>query len=137
MPDDRRPAPLLRIAAGVIDLLLLALVLVLPTTLVSWGVVWMFEAGRVINLLWWGALLILILAFLMRDGWRGRSPGKRLFGLRITTTRGRDCGPLRSVVRNIPLVVPLWNLVELWLVVDPRFHRRSGDRMAGTTVVEE
>lgn len=137
MPDDRKPATLLRIAASVIDLLLFALLLILPATLISWLIVWLFAAGRAINILWWTTMLILILAFLLRDGWRGRSPGKRLFGLRIATASGVPCGLLRSLARNLPLLVPGWNLIELWLVVSPRSLRRTGDRIAGTTVVEE
>lgn len=137
MPDDRKPATLLRIAAAVLDLLLFALVLILPVTLISWLIVWLFAAGRAINLLWWSALLILIIAFLTRDGWKSGSPGKRLFGLRIATASGRRCGVLRSFTRNIPLLVPVWNLLELWMVFAAAQGRRSGDRLARTTVVEE
>lgn len=137
MPEDRKPATLLRLAAFLLDVLFFALSLILPATLVSWGVLWFGEASNTINIVWWVALLLLTVAILVRDGWHGRSPGKRLFGLRVVTRRGNDCGVWRSVLRNLPLLVPLWNVIELVLVLSPRTVRRSGDYLARTVVVEE
>lgn len=137
MAQDRPPATLLRIAAFLTDVLLFALALILPGTVVSWILVLTSTASRPINLVWWTCVAILLSAILFRDGWRGRSPGKLLFGLQITTPSGRRCGWLRSAVRNVPLLVPLWNVVELWMVVATATARRTGDRLAKTTVVEE
>jgi hypothetical protein len=47
-----------------------------------------------------------VIAMLLRDGFRGRSIGKHLLGLRLLTPRGEGCGYGRSVVRNIPLIIP-------------------------------
>ena len=137
MPQDRPPATLLRIAAFLTDVLLFALMLILPASLLSWTLVAISAASRPINLVWWASLLLLITAILFRDGWRGRSPGKHLFGLQITTANGRPCSWSRSALRNLPLLVPGWNLVELWMVCAPRISRRTGDRLSGTMVVEE
>jgi uncharacterized RDD family membrane protein YckC len=132
--SDPSQTRLLRIAAFLVDALAVSLTLVLPASIVSYSMTW---AGvpRAIQLVWWAALAILLLFMLLRDGYRGRSVGKQLLGLRIVTRRGDRCGYGRSFVRNVPLLVPLWNLVECVLVVAGR--RRTGDRIAGTTVTEE
>jgi uncharacterized RDD family membrane protein YckC len=132
--SDPSQTRLLRIAAFLVDALAVSLTLVLPASIVSYSMTW---AGvpRAIQLVWWTALAILLFFMLLRDGYRGRSIGKQLLGLRIVTRRGDHCGYGRSFVRNVPLLVPVWNLVELLLVVAGR--RRTGDRIAGTTVTEE
>jgi uncharacterized RDD family membrane protein YckC len=72
---------------------------------------------------------------LLRDGFRRRSIGKQLLGLRLLTPKGEGCGYFRSFVRNVPLVIPGWNLVEVLLVIFGK--ARTGDRIAKTTVTEE
>ncbi len=75
------------------------------------------------------------LLFVFRDA-GGGSPGKKLFGLRLVRPGGRPAGAVASVLRNVPLLVPGWNLVETAWVVRRRDGRRPGDRLAGTTLVE-
>ncbi|HEX8151902.1 MAG TPA: RDD family protein [Thermoanaerobaculia bacterium] len=125
---------LLRIAAFLVDALLIALMLILPATIISYGMTWT-ATPKGIHLVWWAALGILIFALLIRDGIRGRSIGKHLLGLRLVTGSGKPCGYFRSVIRNLPLIVPLWNVVELVMVVFGR--SRTGDRIARTLVTEE
>lgn len=131
---DPGQTKLLRIAAFLIDALLTAVVLVLPASIASYAMTWT-GSPRYIQLVWWVALAILMVAMLLRDGFRGRSVGKQLLGLRLLTPHGETCGYFRSIVRNLPVVIPGWNLVEVILVIAGR--RRMGDRMAGTTVTEE
>lgn len=92
---------------------------------------------RQIALVWYVALFLFLAGLLLRDGWRGRSPGKRLFALRIRSRRGEGCGWGGSLLRNLPLVVPGWNLAEVIMLFASEKGRRSGDRMAGTVVIEE
>lgn len=73
--------------------------------------------------------------FLLRDT-GGGSPGKRLFGLRLVREGGRPVGVIASVERNVPMLVPGWNLIELLEVIRRRDGRRGGDRLAGTTLLE-
>ena len=131
---DTSQTKLLRIAAFLVDALSISIVLVLPTSLVSYGMSWA-STPRAIQLIWWIALGILVLAMLVRDGFRGRSMGKHLLGLRLLTPRGEGCGYFRSIVRNIPLIVPGWNLLEVMLVLAGK--ARTGDRIARTSVTEE
>lgn len=131
---DGSQTKLLRIAAFLVDALTIAVVLILPASAVSYGLTWA-GSPRGIQFVWWSALGILTVAMLFRDGFRGRSIGKQLLGLRLLTPRGEGCGWGRSVARNLPLVIPAWNLLEVVLIVAGK--ARTGDRLARTNVTEE
>ncbi|MBV8517739.1 MAG: RDD family protein [Acidobacteria bacterium] len=131
---DGSQTKLLRIAAFLVDALTIAVVLILPASAVSYGLTWA-GSPRGIQFVWWSALGILTIAMLFRDGFRGRSIGKQLLGLRLLTPRGEGCGWGRSVARNLPLVIPAWNLLEVVLIVAGK--ARTGDRLARTNVTEE
>jgi uncharacterized RDD family membrane protein YckC len=126
---------LLRIAAFLVDALSIALVLILPASLASYALAWIGGSIKAIQIVWWIALGILAILLLVRDGYHGRSPGKRLLGLRLVTPHGEGAGYVRSVIRNLPLIVPLWNLIEIGCVIAGK--SRTGDRIARTTVTEE
>lgn len=128
---------LLRISAFLVDTLSVSVLLVLPAAGISYGVIWFGISGKIVSHVWYGALFVLIVFLLFRDGWRGRSPGKRMLGLRVQTASGKPCGYARSVLRNFPLIFPVWNLLELVLVLTAPSALRTGDRMAGTSVNEE
>ena len=132
---DTSQTTLLRVAAFVVDALCISLLLILPASAVSYAMAWIGGSARAIHIVWWAALAILILAILLRDGFRGRSLGKQILGLRTMTPRGKECGYIRSVIRNMPLIIPGWNLLELLLVLFGK--SRTGDRIARTTVGEE
>jgi uncharacterized RDD family membrane protein YckC len=125
---------LLRIAGFLVDALTLAILLILPASAVSYAMTFT-SSIKMIQLVWWAALLVLMIGMLLRDGFRGRSIGKQLLGLRLLTPKGEGCSWGRSIVRNFPLVVPGWNFVEVVLVLLGR--RRTGDKIARTTVAEE
>jgi uncharacterized RDD family membrane protein YckC len=131
---DTSQTKLLRIAAFLVDALSIAIILILPASAVSYGMTWA-SSPRGIQLVWWAALAVLMIAMLLRDGFRGRSVGKHLLGLRLITPRGEGCGYGRSLIRNLPLVIPGWNLLEVILVLAGK--RRTGDRLARTSVTEE
>jgi len=133
--SDTSQTTLLRIAAFLVDALSMSIVLIVPASLASYALAWVGGSIKAIQIVWWVALGILVIGLLLRDGYHGRSPGKRLLGLRLVTPRGEGCGYGRSLVRNIPLLIPPWNLVEAVMVVSGK--RRTGDRIAKTTVMEE
>jgi len=117
-----------------------------------------------------GTSLVLVAVFLLRNfyfagfelAWRGRTPGKRYFGLRVMDVHGAGLSTEAVLARNltreietfVPLVMvvapeSLWPggsgvvrlIAALWgvgLVVLPllnRQRRRAGDFIAGTLVV--
>ena len=126
---------LLRIAAFLVDAVTMSIVLILPASIVSYILAWVGGAVKGIAIVWMVALGLLLIGLLLRDGLRGRSLGKQMLGLRLITPRGEGCGYGRSIVRNLPLLIPLWNVVEAVLVILGR--PRTGDRIAHTTVTEE
>lgn len=132
--NDTAQTRLLRIAAFLVDALSISILLILPASAASYAMTWT-TSPRGIQLVWWAALLILVLAILLRDGFRGRSIGKQLLGLRLVSPKGEGCSYGRSFVRNLPLVIPGWNLIEVLLVVLGK--ARTGDRIARTSVTEE
>src|SRR4051794_386298 len=87
---------LLRIGAFLVDALILSVLLILPTSAVSYAVAWIGGSVKAIQIAWLVALAILFIGLLVRDGYRGRSVGKNLLGLRLVTKSGVDCGYIRS-----------------------------------------
>ena len=132
---DGSQTTLLRIAAFLVDALTLSVLLILPASMISYSLAWVGGAIKAIQIVWFVALLIVMAGLLIRDGYKGRSLGKRILGLRLITPHGDHCGYGRSIVRNTPLLVPGWNLIELIMVVAGK--ARTGDRIARTSVTEE
>jgi hypothetical protein len=72
--------------------------------------------------------------------WQGRTPGKRMFGLRVVGERGLRLDLAQIVLRNLLRLVDLMpgfgGIGASFLVLHPE-HRRLGDLVAGTVVVRE
>lgn len=132
---DTSQTTLLRVAAFLVDALTLSVVLILPASIVSYSMAWVGGSVKAISIVWFVTLAIFVVGLLIRDGYRGRSIGKQMLGLRLVTPRGDGCGYVRSVARNVPLIVPAWNVIEVVLVIAGR--ARTGDRLARTIVTEE
>ena len=130
--DSTSQTTLLRVAAFLVDALSLSILLILPASVISYSMAWFGGSVKAISLVWFVALGVLVLAMLLRDGWRGRSVGKHLLGLRLVTPRGDGCGWMRSIVRNAFLI-----LFPIEMVLVLRGKPRMGDRVARTVVTEE
>lgn len=126
----------MRAAATGIDLLALAGVpLVLTTVLVFTALLLTDEPPPALGIPFRGAQLLFVTLFALRDV-GNRSPGKTLFGLRAVRVDGEPVTALDSLVRNVPLLIPGWNLLEAWCVLRRPDTRRPGDLAAGTIVLE-
>ncbi len=72
--------------------------------------------------------------------WQGRSPGKRLLGLRVVGERGLPLDFTQVVLRNIlrpaDFLPGAAGLAALYCSLQPH-HRRLGDLVAGTLVIRE
>lgn len=110
--------------------------------------------------------LVLFVAFIVRNGyflhfelaWQGRTPGKKMCGLRVINREGGELLPLaviaRNLTREIEVFLPLslfmsmdersgWAYLALlgWVAVIPslpffnRYHLRAGDLIGGTMVI--
>ena len=76
---------LLRIAAFLVDGLVIAILLILPASIISYTLAWVGGAVQAIAIVWVVALALLLIGLLIRDGYRGRSLGKQILGLRLLT----------------------------------------------------
>ncbi len=94
-----------------------------------------------------GASVLLVFAvsagyFVIWEGWtRGRTPGKRLFGLRVLHDDGIPVGwkgaTIRNFVRLVDLLPPPAALVGIASMLASPKGQRLGDMAAGTIVVRE
>ncbi len=95
-----------------------------------------------------GTAIATILLFLLLFGyfavfetlWRGRTPGKRMNGLRVVTEQGGPIGARRAAIRNLIRIIdwlPLAYVVgSVTIGTSPR-AQRLGDLAAGTIVIVE
>lgn len=78
--------------------------------------------------------------FVLTEGLRGRTPGKRTMGLRVMRDDGAQATMLDSVVRNLIRLVDLlpgYYAVGLVSALVSSRHKRLGDMAAGTVVVRD
>ena len=72
--------------------------------------------------------------------WNGQTPGKRLAGIRVLTTRGEPVTLVHALVRNLLRLVDMlptsYMIGVICILVTPR-GQRLGDLAAGTVVVRE
>jgi hypothetical protein len=71
-------------------------------------------------------------AFLLRDARGGRA--RRWLALEVARPEGRPPGAWASIRRNLPLLVPGWNLFEAWPVFSDGLAARRSDRRQGLSV---
>lgn len=132
-----------RIVAYLIDSVIAGVIMAVP--LVVAIVVMM--VGLVINpaigmLVYFAILLVAVVAIvaysLLKDGlFGGRSPGKKLAGLKVVNVRRNSpCSMKDSVMRNLTFMVPLLNIVECIMPFVDAEGLRFGDKWAGTQVVD-
>jgi uncharacterized RDD family membrane protein YckC len=132
MSSDSTQTTLLRVAAFLVDALSLSIVLILPSSVISYSMAWFGGSVKAISLVWFVALGVLVIGMLLRDGYHGRSVGKQMLGLRLVTPHGEGCGWGRSIARNALLI-----LFPIEIVLVLRGRPRLGDRIARTMVTEE
>jgi uncharacterized RDD family membrane protein YckC len=92
--------------------------------------------------IWTFALFILNWGYftLFEAFWNGRTPGKRIAGIRVIQRSGRPIGFLESLARNLVRYVdqiPFFYAVGVIVMFITRQHQRLGDLAAGTLVVRD
>ncbi len=99
------------------------------------AIVWRFLPAARATIPWiWTVLgVAATLAFLLRDAGGGRA--RRWLALEIQRTDGSAPGPWASIRRNLPLLVPGWNLVDAWPLLSDGHSPRRCDRGAGTRML--
>lgn len=73
--------------------------------------------------------------YVLAHGRSGRTPGKRLFGLRVIGADGR--APQRDALirRSVPLIFEYFQLIALFAMISSDHRQRMGDRGAHTYVI--
>lgn len=99
------------------------------------GVIWTYFPGlrATIPWIWTAAGLGATLAFLLRDMRGGRA--RRWLALEARRADGRPPGAWGSIRRNLPLLLPLWNLYDAWPVLADGEAPRRSDRGPGIRIL--
>jgi len=135
-----------RVAAALLDTVLLWLGLIALTLLYAW----VLSGGVNATFRGWAAAVFVLLLSALAWGYftlfealnGGRTPGKQALGIRVVMDTGRPLTPNAAVVRNLvrlldcyfPLLPFLPALVTMFI---ERSNKRLGDLAAGTIVVRD
>jgi len=124
-----------RILALFLDCILCAAPADLAGLAASWAV-WRFVPGWRAALPWMWAVLAAAaaMAFLLRDARGGRA--RRWLALEARKADGTPPGAWGSLRRNLPLLVPVWNIVDAWPVLREGSAPRRCDRTSRTRIVQ-
>jgi uncharacterized RDD family membrane protein YckC len=72
--------------------------------------------------------------------WSGRTPGKRILGIRVVRDNGARIGFKASLIRNLVRFVdllPSAYIVGMWGILASSKNQRIGDMVAGTLVIRD
>jgi uncharacterized RDD family membrane protein YckC len=92
------------------------------------GIVLVFILGRNVDWFVW------ITYMLFKDCFNGQGIGKRLVSLLVVDANGNPPKPTQTIVRNLPLIVPFFPIIEYFVLLRSKEGRRLGDRLAKTRV---
>jgi RDD family len=124
----------LRILAFLLDLLLCT-VAADAAALLATAAVWFWAPAwrGALAWIWAAAAAGALAAFLLRDTAGGRA--RRWLALEAVRPDGSPPGAINSIRRNLPLLVPIWNLFEAWPVLRDGSAARPADRRTGIRIV--
>ena len=119
-----------RLLALFLDVLVCAVPADLAGLLLT-AVVWRFlpSARGAVPAIWAAAGAAVTIAFLLRDARGGRA--RRWLALEVRRPDGRPPGAWGSARRNLPLIIPIWNLWDVWPLLRDRDASRRTDRHTG------
>src|SRR5581483_11523509 len=131
---------------------LIQVVAVIVLTILGWAVVTSYSgisgaAGRFFSQTI-GAIVLVLVPFCLYWGyfaffeivWQGRTPGKRLAGIRVIHQTGRPMTAIECIGRNLMRgvdILPGFYAVGLICMMCNQQNRRVGDYVAGTIVVHD
>jgi uncharacterized RDD family membrane protein YckC len=122
------------LATGV-DMIAQAILIILFREIVTAG----SPVASAVNVIW-SFLVLFFYPVLFETLWSGRTPGKRLGGLRVVTLSGGPITARASVTRNLVRIIdflPAFYPVGLIATLASQHNQRLGDMAAGTVVMVE
>lgn len=122
-----------RILAALLDLAIAAGCADAAALLVT-AVLWKSLPGAraAIPYVWGAAAAAALAAFLLRDASGGRA--RRWLGLEAVGAAGGPPGRRASIRRNLPLLIPGWNVREVWPVLRDGSAPRPADLRTGVRI---
>lgn len=81
------------------------------------------------------AWIVWVILILSKDCFKGQSPGKYLVGIQVINDDSSPALPLKTIIRNIFMVIPLFPIIEyIRMLRDKDEGKRIGDNVAKTKV---
>lgn len=121
-----------RVLAFFVDAAVIAAFVDLSAVVILFGG-FLFFPGIPLGTIARAAFAVSLLGLLCRDARGGFS--RKWFGLELQDAQGDRPGILRSIARNAPLLVPGWNLYEVWRV--GRGLPRTVDSLLGLVILRQ
>ena len=78
--------------------------------------------------------LVWIVYILFRDCYNGKSIGKFCVNLQVIDGEGKPANFTQSVTRNILMAIPVFPIIEYFVMINDNMGRRIGDKLAKTQV---
>ncbi|HEX4440711.1 MAG TPA: RDD family protein [Thermoanaerobaculia bacterium] len=122
-----------RLLAVLLDLLVVAAAADAAGLLLTF-ILWRYvpAARPAVPWLWYALAAAGTAAFLLRDARGGRA--RRWLALEARRPDGRPPGPWGSVRRNLPLLLPFWNVWDAWPLTRDGEAARRCDRTTGVRI---
>ncbi len=85
----------------------------------------------------WAFFVILGVGYILfKDGFKGRSFGKRIMGLIVHQENKLPCNFSNSFLRNFTLFLPIINFYEFYLFLKKQNNQRLGEKISKTKIEE-
>ncbi|WP_067135393.1 RDD family protein [Microtetraspora malaysiensis] len=132
-----------RLFAGIFDIIVVAIISS-PVVWTSWHIVKHPQTGTVtlvdVTHTYLASIVGFLYYWLFHAYWKGQTPGKKIFGMRVVRENGERIGVGQAAVRQLTEVVLawlccLWILDLGWIVFDGR-KQALHDKTARTLVVD-
>ena len=80
--------------------------------------------------------LVWISYIIFKDCFNGQGIGKYLVGIQVVSQDGSPLKPSAAIIRNIFMVIPLFPLIEYFIMLKDEQGKRLGDKVAKTQVTD-
>ncbi len=127
----------LRFAAFLIDALLVTVFILILGNLSCAFFLKVFPQFPYVIYISWTLFVILGVGYILfKDGFKGRSLGKKIMGLIVRKENERPCNFSSSFLRNFTLFLPLINFYEFYLFLKGHNNPRLGEKISKTKIEE-
>lgn len=127
----------LRFAAFLIDVLLTTVLILILANLTCIFLLKIFPKFSILIYITWIIFMLLGIAYILfKDGFNGKSIGKRIMGLIVLQKDKKPCNFKKSFLRNFLLFLPFINFYEFYLFLMYPNSPRLGEKISNTKIEE-